>query len=379
MTLKLRDINFIIFPDPLQIEESIDQDLVDVITTLENHPEHQRISLIINTSNFSNELTEALIDFLDMCQPEEDTERLAISFLSKLKPMEWEALLPRLTGRIVLTHEDQKSLSELRSDRLPFWQVEKQTEVFKHSCPVCSSPVKEFHRLPDFYYQKLDQYGHIFSIFQTETINWLNYSCPVCGASDRDRLYALYFNKERPEVQPGFRLLDIAPSKALQNFIKNKYSDINYRSADLMMGGVDDVIDITQMDIYDDSNFDFFICSHVLEHIENDIKAMGELYRVLKPGGKGIAMVPIMLSLESDYENPEITTPEGRWKHFGQDDHVRMYSKPGFIKKLTSTGFVVHQLDINFFGSEAFDKHGIHPRSVLYIVEKLSQPHSIKS
>lgn len=247
--------------------------------------------------------------------------------------------------------------------------VEKNEDT-KYSCPVCSSPVKDFNRLPDYYYKNMDKYGYIFSLFQAETINRFQYSCPVCGASDRDRLYALYFQREMPEFETGFRLLDIAPSGSLQNFIKTKYKNINYRSADSMMSGVDDVIDITQMDIYDDHSFDFFICSHVLEHIHDDRKAMGELYRVLKPGGKGIAMVPIMLSLESDYENPEITTPEGRWKHFGQDDHVRMYSKPGFINKLTSTGFVVNQLDINFFGSEIFNKHGIHPRSVLYIVEK---------
>ena len=136
------------------------------------------------------------------------------------------------------------------------------------------------------------------------------------------------------------------------------------------MDGVDDVVDITQMEIYRDNTFNFFICSHILEHIDNDRKAMSELYRVLKRGGKGIAMAPIVLSLQEDYENPEITTPEGRWKHFGQDDHVRMYSKFGFIDKLQSTGFLVNQLDINFFGSETFDKHGVHHRSVLYIVEK---------
>lgn len=237
-------------------------------------------------------------------------------------------------------------------------------------CPICSSPVTKFNRLPDFYYEKLDQFGCIFSPFQCETINLLHYSCPVCGGSDRERLYSLYFQKEIPVVQDNFKLLDIAPSGSLANFIKNKYSNINYRSADLMMTGVDDVIDITQMHLYEDNSFDFFICSHVLEHVSDDKKAMSELYRVLKPEGKGIAMVPIMLSLDEDYENPEIITPEGRWKHFGQDDHVRMYSKSGFINKLRSTGFLVHQLDLSFFGSEAFEKYGIHPRSVLYIVEK---------
>jgi SAM-dependent methyltransferase len=248
--------------------------------------------------------------------------------------------------------------------------VNDSCDELEYFCPVCSSTVSQFHRLSDFYYENLDKYGHIFSIFQNETLNYLNYFCPACSGSDRDRLYALYFQKEVSQVKDEFRLLDIAPSASLQKFIKAKYPHIGYRSADMMMDGVDDIVDITQMDLYRDNTFDFFICSHILEHIDNDRKAMSELYRVLKRGGKGIAMVPIMLSLPEDYENPEVTTPEDRWKHFGQDDHVRMYSKTGFIDKLTSTGFTVAQLDINFFSSETFDKYGIHPRSVLYIVEK---------
>ena len=59
-----------------------------------------------------------------------------------------------------------------------------------------------------------------------------------------------------------------------------------------------------------------------------------------------------------------------RWKHFGQNDHVRMYSKTGFITKLQSVGFTVHQLDISYFGANVFERNGIHPRSILYIVCK---------
>ncbi len=251
--------------------------------------------------------------------------------------------------------------------------VEVSSKVTQHSsfcCPVCDSPIEKFNALPDSYYEILDRHGFMFSIFQCETLNWLNYTCPVCRANDRDRLYSLYLQKEVSIDLSEFKFLDIAPSSSLQKFIKTRYPHIKYRCADLMMSGVDDVIDITRMDIYEDNVFDFLICSHILEHVHDDTKAMSELFRVLKPSGKGIVMVPIMLSLEKDYENPAITTPEGCWKHFGQDDHVRMYSKQEFVSKLINTGFLVHQLDINFFGSESFGKHGIHNRSVLYIVEK---------
>ena len=69
--------------------------------------------------------------------------------------------------------------------------------------------------------------------------------------------------------------------------------------------------------------FDFFICSHVLEHIPDDIKAMKELCRVLKTGGKGIAMVPINFEVEKTLEDPG-TNVAARWKYLGQDDHVRI-------------------------------------------------------
>ncbi|PSB55170.1 methyltransferase domain-containing protein [Chamaesiphon polymorphus] len=255
-----------------------------------------------------------------------------------------------------------------RAKSIPITAPFKEESVYL--CPTCSSSVARFNRLPDFYYENLDAHGHIFSTFQVETLNYLQYSCPVCNASDRDRLYSLYFQKEISEIREDFRLLDIAPSGSLQNFIKAKYPHIDYRSADMMMEGVDDVVDITQMSLYRDNTFNFFICSHVLEHIDDDRKAMSELYRVLKPGAKGILMVPIVLTLSEDYENPEAKTPEDRWKYFGQDDHVRVYSKRGFIDKLSATGFTVTQLDINYFGAEAFNKHGIHSRSILYIVEK---------
>jgi predicted SAM-dependent methyltransferase len=98
---------------------------------------------------------------------------------------------------------------------------------------------------------------------------------------------------------------------------------------------------------------------------------MKELHRVLKPGGWGIAMVPITNAIEETYENDSITTDADRWKYFGQDDHVRMYSKKGFVGNLEKAGFKVDQLGIDYFGSNVFERHGIHPRSILYIVSKI--------
>lgn len=238
-------------------------------------------------------------------------------------------------------------------------------------CSVCDTGLKYFNPLPLHYFEQLDKHQYIHPIFTAETINIFQYTCPACGASDRDRLYALYLKRQFEKLSPykEYSFIDFAPAMSLANFIK-KMPCLKYRSADLYMDGVDDKVDITDLSVYRDDSVDFLLCSHVLEHIEEDRKAMRELYRILKPGGWGIIMVPVLLSLKEIYENYSITSEADRWKHFGQNDHVRIYSKSGFIERLEEAGFFVRQYDKHSFGEEVFTRHGIHSRSVLYIAEK---------
>lgn len=241
----------------------------------------------------------------------------------------------------------------------------------KYECPLCHTKLAYFSPLPMYYLRELYENRFIHSIFESETLNIERYECPACHCSDRDRLYILYIERILRNVKPPekIRLLEIAPAARLRDVLRQK-EQIEYRCADLFMEDVDDKVDITDMNIYADESFDAFICSHVLEHIDDDAKAMSELYRILKSGGWGIAMVPVNLALKENYEDKNVTSEGERWKYFGQDDHVRLYSKPGFIGSLTAAGFKVEQFGVDFFGDAAFEKHGIHPRSVLYVVKK---------
>lgn len=239
-------------------------------------------------------------------------------------------------------------------------------------CPICANKVLRFSRLDDYFFKKLDEYQYVHSIFMNETLNILDYSCPNCFSSDRARLYAIYFKQHFQKNYTNAKtinLLDVAPDRNLASWLKKQYQ-INYRSVDLYMEDVDDKADITDLNIYTDNSFDFVLCSHVLEHITDDRKAISELFRIMRTGGYGIIMVPILLNIDHDIEDPSFNTPEKRWKYYGQDDHVRMYSKNGFISKLSEAGFRVNELGIDYFGAETFNKNGIHPRSVLYVVEK---------
>ncbi len=104
---------------------------------------------------------------------------------------------------------------------------------------------------------------------------------------------------------------------------------------------VSHTVDITEIP-FESNSYDAIICIHVLEHVENDRKAMDELYRVLKPGGWAVITVPIDFNRET-YEDPSIIAPEERKKHFGEEQHVRFYGLD-FAERLRACGFEV-QLD----------------------------------
>lgn len=229
--------------------------------------------------------------------------------------------------------------------------------------------------MPEFYIETPLKYGFPFGPAESETCNYQNYACPFCQATDRERLYALYFRTYLETVKSNeLKIIDFAPSAALSTFIRQQIAalpkQISYRTADYSGIDVDDKIDITDMGTYASDQFDFFICSHVLEHVTDDRKALRELYRILKANGRGILMVPIIIGLEQTDEDPTVTDEGERWRRFGQDDHVRVYAKQDFVSRIAESGFRLQQYGKDFFGEETFQRAGITSQSVLYVVEK---------
>ncbi len=233
------------------------------------------------------------------------------------------------------------------------------------TCPVCRQST-EFRPLPYSYLRELLGHGFSYPLFETETMNFDEYSCAKCGAIDRERLFSLYFDREWRG--PG-NILEIAPHLAMTNYFRS-LPGASVRTADLYDPSADDRVDITKMSIYKDGQFDVWVCSHVLEHIPNDRQAMRELFRILKAGGWGIALVPISLAVEETHEDPSITDPALRWKYFGQDDHVRMYAKQDFVRRFQDAGFTVDQVQGHSFGEAECERAGVDPKSVLYVVRK---------
>ncbi len=131
-------------------------------------------------------------------------------------------------------------------------------------------------------------------------------------------------------------MLHIAPEVIFESKFK-EYVREGYITADLSKKTVMVKMDITDIQ-YPDAFFDMIYCSHVLEHVIDDIKAMEEILRVLAHGGNAILLVPISEGLTQ--EDLSITDPKLRLKLYGQEDHVRQYGVD-YIDRLESVGFQV--------------------------------------
>jgi len=128
MPFKLKDINFIIFPDWSQPEEVLSLELERVIDTLSTHPEAQYITLLVDTSNSTDQVAEFLLSAVSMnLLMQKDlniSEELEISFVGQLGDMQWEALLRHVQARIVLEYENQQAIIQAKAEKLYCSKVE---------------------------------------------------------------------------------------------------------------------------------------------------------------------------------------------------------------------------------------------------------------
>lgn len=113
-------------------------------------------------------------------------------------------------------------------------------------------------------------------------------------------------------------------------------------SADVKPGRAMRQLDLTALDL-PHASVDFIFISHVLEHIENDRRAMQEMHRVLSAGGAAFVEVPVLRA--TTYEDASLTSPDDRFKAFGQDDHVRICGLD-YADRLRQAGFRVESLSV---------------------------------
>lgn len=218
----------------------------------------------------------------------------------------------------------------------------------ERKCPVCNNGSKQFL-----------EYG---IIPRKDAI------CPYCHSLERHRLFWLFLEKRTNFLSsPPQKALHIAPEAILEIKLRALIGN-GYITADLFARNVDMRMDITDIQ-FPENTFDFIYCSHVLEHVPDDRKAMREFRRVLTPNGIAMLLVPIMA--EKTIEDPSIEDPKERLRLFGQEDHVRSYG-PDYSSRLKEAGFFIDEVyPEDFLTPLEIEKMGITPASgALYICRK---------
>lgn len=195
-----------------------------------------------------------------------------------------------------------------------------------------------------------------------------NRLCPKCLSLERHRLLWIFLKSETSFFSDKLKVMHIAPEQPFRSRFK-KLKNLDYTTADLVSPIADIHFDVMQIPLSDDS-YDFVICNHVLEHVEDDIKAMKEIRRILKPGGTAILQVPINYEYNTTHEDSRITDPKEREKVFGQYDHVRFHGLD-YPDRLKSAGFSVYEYKMNGKIEEnLIERYRLDRREIIFVSKK---------
>ena len=216
-------------------------------------------------------------------------------------------------------------------------------------CPVCEAQFRKF--LP---------YGRK---------SRPNALCPNCLALERHRLIWIYLKRKTNFFTKPHKMLHIAPELCFMPRFEA------LKTLEYITGDIESPLAKVKMDIheipFEDNTFDVIFCNHVLEHVDDDIKAMSEIKRVLKPGGWAILQIPFFYPLkEKTFEDFSITDPKERERVFGQDDHVRMYGKD-YPDRIRKSGLkVIEENFVKTLSKEEIKKHALPEDEIIYRCEK---------
>jgi SAM-dependent methyltransferase len=197
-----------------------------------------------------------------------------------------------------------------------------------------------------------------------------NFECPRCGGHDRERHLALYLRAT--QLLDRFAeasILHFAPERHIASIIEDS-QPTRYIKADLFPGSADieklDILDLP----YPEQSFDFLIANHVLEHVEDDLRALNEIRRVLKVGGHAILQTPYSSRLAVTWQDSGIDTEYARRIAYGQEDHVRLFGRDIFAR-LASAGLESLVVDHEALLSDVdATRYGVNAREPFFLFRR---------
>ncbi|HEV2364272.1 MAG TPA: methyltransferase domain-containing protein [Caulobacteraceae bacterium] len=196
------------------------------------------------------------------------------------------------------------------------------------------------------------------------------FECPRCGAHDRERHLMLYLKADGLfEAFAGSRILHMAPEPRLSAKIAAAGPGL-YVKADLFpVKGAAARLDLLRLPFADES-FDFVIANHVLEHVADDRRALGEVRRVLARGGKAILQTPFAAGLARTWEDEAVAGAAARRQAFGQEDHVRLYGRDIF-ERFAGAGLQPRvRAHADLLGDLDAEEAGVNPDEPLFLFER---------
>ena len=164
-----------------------------------------------------------------------------------------------------------------------------------------------------------------------------NAKCPNCESLERTRLLQYYLKQETDIYLGNKKILHFAPEYLLSKSLRA--SSDSYISVDIERYLADSVEDIQDLSFKEDT-FDYLICSCVLGHVPDEAKAIDEIYRVLKIGGKALILTVIDLNNPFTFENVNIVSETERLKLYGEKDLLRLHGRDFFERLKRSNGSV---------------------------------------
>jgi hypothetical protein len=186
----------------------------------------------------------------------------------------------------------------------------------KYYCPLCGNHCGSF--------------VHISNSFRYS----FNSICPYCSSRSRHRGLFVFYQNEIGRLTAASKVLHFAPEPVFFPIFRNKL--FQYQTTDYFLEDVDlPKQDVQNMSLPDES-YDLVLSNHVIEHVPDDEKALSEMSRITKKGGKVIITVP------GNFKRTQTVY----FDHLNNNGHYRDYGTD-FADKMKKVFSKVECFDLN--------------------------------